>query len=120
MLPTASSTSTSGSCQLPASPYCGNDAVPWYIPSLALPETRKAQKPCLWTPEGLTKLPHTRATPDRSSVACAVTVTVCAPVFVSIAVGLKLKPCNTGGVVSCVEVTVSVVGEPRALRSDVK
>ena len=90
---------------------------------MALPEV-SAYKPkfvqCVWFPEGLVKQTVPEEKPDRSSVMCAVTATLCAPLSVSIAVGVKLKPCNTGGVVSCVEVTVSVVGKPRALRSDVE
>ena len=40
------------------------------------------------------------ATPDKSSVTCAVTVIVCAPPEVLTAFGVKSNPTNCGGVLS--------------------
>jgi len=72
---------------------------------------------CVVAPVGLRKFAWMVVTPERSSVAWKLTVTVAGAEETSIEVGVKLNAVRVGGVVSLTDVTDSVLGNPLLVRS---
>src|SRR5258706_487575 len=74
--------------------------VHWQGPLLLSPQFKLMQQEVPLSPKGLFTPVDTPPTPERSSVACAVKVTVAELVVVSTAIGLNVKLVKTGGCLS--------------------
>src|SRR5262249_48988657 len=117
VFPAASVVTTLLTLQVPFSLVLGN--VTAADPVTEVLGVKVAVAVCVPVVDGLTKVAWMFATPERSSVAETLTVTVAGAEVTSMEVGVKLNAVRFGGVVSLVEVTVSVVANPLAIRSAV-